>query len=64
MVEQIVADGSEWVGLEAGSKAELLVVLGLSKPGSIIICNGYKDREYIQLAFVGADAGQASLYCY
>lgn len=58
VVEQIVANGDERVGLEAGSKAELLVVLGASKPGSIIICNGYKDSEYIQLALLGQTLGK------
>ena len=58
VIEQIVVDGGERVGLEAGSKAELLVVLGMSKPGSVIICNGYKDREYIQLALLGQMLGK------
>ncbi len=53
VIEQILQDGGEYVGLEAGSKAEFLAVLGLSKPGSVIICNGYKDREYIRLALIG-----------
>ncbi|HID82934.1 MAG TPA: biosynthetic arginine decarboxylase [Chromatiales bacterium] len=58
VIEQIVADGGEQIGLEAGSKAELLVVLGMSKPGSVIVCNGYKDREYIQLALLGQVLGK------
>lgn len=42
------------VGLEAGSKAELLAVLALAlDPGSVIVCNGYKDREYIRMALMG-----------
>ena len=46
------------VGLEAGSKPELLAVLGLSEtPESIIICNGYKDREYIRSALIGQKMG-------
>lgn len=46
------------VGLEAGSKPELLAVLGLASPGrSVIICNGYKDSEYIRLALIGQQMG-------
>ncbi len=45
------------VGLEAGSKPELLTVMGTAKKGSRIICNGYKDREYIRLALIGRALG-------
>lgn len=46
------------IGLEAGSKPELMAVLALSrKPGSVIVCNGYKDREYIRLALIGQKLG-------
>ncbi|MDX1467396.1 MAG: biosynthetic arginine decarboxylase, partial [Halomonas sp.] len=46
------------VGLEAGSKPELLAVLALSADGSsLIVCNGYKDREYIRLALMGEKIG-------
>jgi arginine decarboxylase len=44
-------------GLEAGSKPELMAVLALSKPGGLIVCNGYKDREYIRLALIGRKLG-------
>ena len=44
-------------GLEAGSKPELMAVLGLAKRGSVIICNGYKDREFIRLALWGKQLG-------
>lgn len=43
-------------GLEAGSKPELIAVLALSR-GGIVICNGYKDREYIRLALIGRKLG-------
>ena len=49
--------GGERVGLEAGSKPELMAVLALSRPGGTIICNGYKDREYIRLALIGKRLG-------
>ncbi|TVP53911.1 MAG: biosynthetic arginine decarboxylase [Halomonadaceae bacterium] len=46
------------VGLEAGSKPELLAVLALSREaGATIVCNGYKDREYIRLALMGQALG-------
>lgn len=51
VVESIVA--AEHIGLEAGSKPELLAILGLAKPGSTIVCNGYKDRMYIRMALMG-----------
>lgn len=44
-------------GLEAGSKPELMAVLALSPPGGLIVCNGYKDREYIRLALIGTRLG-------
>ena len=51
------ADGEQVrVGLEAGSKPELMAVLGLSTGGPVI-CNGYKDREYVRLALIGQRMG-------
>ena len=47
----------EGFGLEAGSKPELMAVLALSRPGGLIVCNGYKDREYIRLALFGRKLG-------
>ena len=57
VVEQIRRHGGQRVGLEAGSKPELLAVLGMAGAGSIIICNGYKDRKYIRLALIGQRMG-------
>ena len=57
VVERIAAVGSERVGLEAGSKPELMAVLAAAAPGSAIVCNGYKDREYIRLALIGRQLG-------
>lgn len=57
VVEEIVAHGGERVGIEAGSKPELAAVLGLARPGSIIVCNGYKDRAYIRRALIGQKLG-------
>ena len=51
-------DEGEVVGLEAGSKPELMAVLALSRgAGATIVCNGYKDREYIRLALMGERLG-------
>jgi arginine decarboxylase len=57
VVSELAAAGAEGFGLEAGSKPELMAVLALAKPGSIVICNGYKDREYLRLALVGRKLG-------
>lgn len=57
VVEQIITARDSGVGLEAGSKPELMAVLGLAPPGSIIVCNGYKDREYVRLALIGQSLG-------
>ncbi len=57
VVEELLHRGDERIGLEAGSKPELMAVLGMSRPGSMIVCNGYKDREYIRLALIGNALG-------
>ena len=62
VVEELLAAepaaSANQVGLEAGSKPELMAVLALSRQsGSVIICNGYKDREYIRLALIGQKLG-------
>ena len=54
---ELAARAGEGFGLEAGSKPELMAVLALSKPGGVVICNGYKDREYIRLALIGRRLG-------
>jgi len=59
VVEDIVEFGSAYnFGLEAGTKAEMLIALStLSKSESIIICNGYKDDEYIEMALWATKMG-------
>lgn len=57
VVEEILRHGGERVGLEAGSKPELLVVLALAERNTLLVCNGYKDREYIRLALIGQQLG-------
>ncbi len=57
VVEHLLQQPDLAVGLEAGSKPELMIVLALSRPGGVIVCNGYKDREYIRLALIGQQLG-------
>jgi arginine decarboxylase len=54
---ELVARGAQGFGLEAGSKPELVAVLALSRPGGLVICNGYKDREFLRLALIGRKLG-------
>src|SRR5258707_78659 len=47
------------VGLEAGWKAELYAALALEQtPDSLLVLNGFKDEEFIEMAFAGAKAGK------
>jgi arginine decarboxylase len=59
VVEEIVQFGkSHGVGLECGSKPELQAVLALSESTDhIIVCNGYKDEEFMRLALMGQKLG-------
>jgi arginine decarboxylase len=57
VVEQILHRGDDKIGLEAGSKPELMAVLGMLPQGGMVVCNGYKDREYIRLALIGKALG-------
>lgn len=62
VVDGILASQAELenkqLGLEAGSKPELLAVLAMAQQASsVIICNGYKDSEYIRLALIGEKLG-------
>jgi len=60
VVEQLVESGRRWhFGLEAGSKAELLIALSLLEdPKALLICNGYKDRRYIETAILARQLGR------
>ena len=57
VVEELLKSESGRLGLEAGSKPELLAVLAQSPDSGTVICNGYKDREYIRLALAGRGIG-------
>ena len=60
VVEELITCGKKWdFGLEAGSKAELLIALSLiENPKALLICNGYKDRRYIETAILGRQLGR------
>ncbi len=60
VVEEIVRYGQKFnIGIEAGSKPELHAVLALmDNPDAIIICNGYKDEEFIELALLAQKMGK------
>ncbi|RBH44966.1 arginine decarboxylase, partial [Pseudomonas sp. MWU13-2860] len=57
VVKSILAKPDVSNGLEAGSKPELMAVLALAPKGCTIVCNGYKDRDYIRLALMGERLG-------
>jgi arginine decarboxylase len=60
VVEEIVGHGKKYnIGLEAGSKPELHAVIAINTdPESLIICNGYKDEDYIELALLAQKMGK------
>ena len=60
VVEEYLREGSRYdFGLEAGSKPELYAALALEQsPDSLLVLNGFKDEEFIELAFAGARAGK------
>ena len=60
VVECVRRSGSNGpLALEVGSKPELLGVLAIhDEPGSLLICNGYKDSEYIELALLASKLGR------
>ncbi|QEY32778.1 biosynthetic arginine decarboxylase [Synechococcus sp. RSCCF101] len=60
LVEQLIESGRRWhFGLEAGSKAELLIALSLlDDPEALLICNGYKDRRYVETAILARQLGR------
>lgn len=60
VVEEIVEFGRRCgVGLEAGSKPELLIAIAaLDNPDALIICNGFKDRSYVETAMLAQQLGR------
>jgi len=60
VVEELINHGNKFnIGLEAGSKPELHAVLAIStSSNSLIICNGYKDEDFIELALLAQKMGK------
>ncbi|MFN0053436.1 MAG: biosynthetic arginine decarboxylase [Planctomycetales bacterium] len=60
VVEEFLRSGQAIpCGLECGSKAELYAALALERPAeSLLICNGFKDEPFVNLALLGAQGGQ------
>ncbi len=60
VVEFYLEEASKYnYGLEAGSKPELYAAIAMDQsPDSLLVCNGFKDDSFIDLAFVGAQAGK------
>ncbi len=60
VVEEYLREGRRYdFGLEAGSKAELYAALALEQSEeSLLVLNGFKDKDFIKLAFTGAQAGK------
>jgi arginine decarboxylase len=63
VVDLIQREGSPYLlGLEVGSKPELLAVLTLEEnPDALLLCNGYKDAEYIELALLANKLGRRTI---
>src|SRR5262249_7003135 len=59
VVEEVVSFGKPYqFGLEAGSKPELLAVVALTDNNTPIICNGFKDAEFIEMAMLAHKIGR------
>ncbi|MGA2271010.1 MAG: biosynthetic arginine decarboxylase [Bryobacteraceae bacterium] len=59
VVEEVLEFGKPYhFGLEAGSKAELMAVMALADNETPIICNGFKDDEYIEIAMLAQKVGR------
>lgn len=63
LIEEIVEIGERYnLGLECGSKPELLVVLAMmTNPNALILCNGFKDEEYIETAILSRKLGRNTI---
>lgn len=58
VVRELLRAPENTIGLEAGSKPELMAVIGmLGKQSSTIVCNGYKDSSYIRIALIAQQMG-------
>lgn len=63
LVEELIKFGANTrLGLECGSKPELLIVLAMmNTPDALIICNGFKDTEYIETAILSQKLGRNTI---
>lgn len=63
LVEALVRYGRpHQFGLEAGSKPELMIALAtMNTPGALVICNGYKDQEYVEMAILAQQLGKIAI---
>ncbi|MCB0376862.1 MAG: biosynthetic arginine decarboxylase [Bdellovibrionales bacterium] len=63
LIDEVVRVGNEFhLGLECGSKPELLVVLAKTEdPQALILCNGFKDQEYIETAILSRKLGKNTI---
>jgi arginine decarboxylase len=63
LVEEMVEFGKKsHLGLEAGSKPELLIALAvMDNPNALLICNGFKDSEYIETALLARKLGRNTI---
>lgn len=63
LVEEIVEFGQgHAIGLEAGSKPELMICLAMmDTKGALIICNGFKDEDYIEMALISQRLGRNTI---
>ena len=66
VVDEIVSAGKDFnYGLEAGSKPELMIALAMHEGAQrLIICNGYKDNDYMRLALLGRKLGKKIILVY
>jgi len=59
VVEAVTSQGAKYnYGLEAGSKAELILAMAKTPEGTNITVNGFKDEEMLTLSFIAAQSGQ------
>ena len=60
VVEEMISHGQKFnLGLEAGSKPELHAVIAVNTdPNSLVVCNGYKDESFIELALLAQKMGK------
>ncbi len=63
LIEEVVKHGKPFsFGLEAGSKPELLIAMAnLDTPDALLICNGYKDRDFIETALMSQRLGHKTI---